>query len=241
MTQDELLAGLFPDGHTIGPIAPHLIAGHARVDGADALVIGIADGAPLDGDGVLALAAPVLDHIERGGDAPILVLVDTEGQRMSRREEQLGLYEYLAHLAKCLLLASNSGHRTLGILYGQAAAGAFLATALATDALVCVGERAAPAVMDLKSVARVTKLPIGTLKELAEKTPVFAPGVGPMVEMGAVAETWTDDQPLAPRLAATLRKLSAEDRRAALGAERGGRRHAEAVIARVIAEAGHTA
>ena len=66
---------------------------------------------------------------------PILVLVDTQGQLMARRDEMRGLNEYLAHLAKCLLLASQQGHRTIGLEYGKAAADAFLATALATNAL----------------------------------------------------------------------------------------------------------
>ena len=47
---------------------------------------------------------------------------------MARRDEMRGLNEYLAHLAKCLLLASQQGHRTIGLEYGKAAAGAFLAT-----------------------------------------------------------------------------------------------------------------
>ena len=58
------------------------------------------------------------------------MLIDSSSQRMSRRDELLGLNEYLAHLAKSLLLAEHAGHRTIGLLYGGSAAGAFIATAL---------------------------------------------------------------------------------------------------------------
>ena len=92
-------------------------------------MIGIVGGAPLSPDDVVPLAGHVLDTVEAGGAKPILVLVDTEGQLMARHAEMIGLNEYLAHLAKCLLLASQSGHRTVGLEYGKAAAGAFLATA----------------------------------------------------------------------------------------------------------------
>src|SRR5205807_67055 len=81
---------------------------------------------------------------------------------------------YLSHLAKALLLAEAEGHRTVGLLYGGSAAGAFIATALATGTLVAL-PGAHPAVMDLPSMARVTKLPVEVLKAKAEATPVFAP------------------------------------------------------------------
>ena len=57
----------------------------------------------------LPLAERVLQVIAAGGETPILAMVDTQGQRMARRDEMLGLNEYLAHLAKCLLLASREG------------------------------------------------------------------------------------------------------------------------------------
>ncbi len=80
----------------------------------------------------------MLATIRRGGETPILVLVDGDSQRMSKRDELLGLNECLAHLAKCLLHADALGHPTIGLLYGHAAAGAFIATALATRTLVAL-------------------------------------------------------------------------------------------------------
>ena len=62
------------------------------------------------------------------------MLVDSDSQRMSKRDELLGLNEFLAHLAKSLIYADLSGRPTIGLLYGHTAAGAFIATALATRA-----------------------------------------------------------------------------------------------------------
>jgi malonate decarboxylase gamma subunit len=237
MTLDEVLAGLFPSGHRVKVGKNGLIAGSAkRKAGGNLAVIGVANGEPLGGHGVLVLAEEVLKLVASGGDTPILVLVDTQGQLMSRREEMLGLNEYLAHLAKCLLLASQEGHRTIGVEYGKAAAGAFLATALATDTLIGV-PGAEPAVMDLPSMARVTKLPLDRLKELAKTTPVFAPGLDHLAQAGAVAAIWDPKKPLDEQLEAAIADASPQDRRDRLGAERKGRLMASKVAEQVVAAA----
>src|SRR5580698_6668704 len=237
MTLDDVLAGLFPSGHQVKVSKDGLITGSAkRKAGGDLAVIGVANGEPLGGHGVLVLADEVLKAVASGGDTPILVLVDTQGQTMSRREEMLGLYEYLAHLAKCLLLASQEGHRTIGVEYGKAAAGAFLATALATDMLIGL-PGAEPAVMDLPSVARVTKLPLDTLERLAKTTPVFAPGLDHVLQVGAVTEMWDPNKRLDEQLEESLRNTSPIDTRDELGAQRKGRLMAAKVAKRVIAEA----
>jgi len=245
MTLDDVLKGLFPSGHQVTTSHDGLITGHAkRKSGGPIAVIGVANGTALGVRGVLPLAEHVLKVIADGGDMPILVLVDTQGQLMARRDEMLGLNEFLSHLAKCLLLASQQGHRTVGLAYGKAVAGAFLATALATDRLAGL-PGAEPAVMDLPSIARVTKLPEDRLKKLAETTPVFAPGLDHLAQTGAVAEVWDSDTPLDEQLEASLGQASGEDTRDQLGAERKGRPMAAKVAQQVVAAAtgkgGHAA
>lgn len=236
MKLDDILKGLFGKHHDVERDGD-VLAGSAELEGGGAIaVIGAVGGAPLSPEGALQLAKHVLKVVEEGGDTPILVLVDTEGQLMARRAEMLGLNEYLSHLAKCLLLASREGHRTIGLEYGKAAAGAFLATALATDVLVAL-PGAEPAVMDLPSIARVTKLDLDKLKEMARSTPVFAPGLDHLSQTGAVKAVWDPDKPLAAQLAATLKDASPEDRRDQLGKEREGRPVAADVARRVIAAA----
>ena len=152
---------------------------------------------------------------------------------MSKRDEMLGLNEFLAHLAKSLLYADLHGRPTIGLLYGGSAAGAFLGTALATRVLVALPS-ADPAVMDLPSMARVTKLSIEILKEKAKATPVFAPGLANLAQTGAVHLTWTESTPLADQLDALLSSLpDTRDRRGELGLERSGRLKAKAIADRV--------
>jgi malonate decarboxylase gamma subunit len=237
MALDELLAALFSEGHDVTRQDNGLLFGRGKAQGTPVETLGIADHTPLGVEEAVKLADHVLDIIEGGGDEPILVLVDSDSQRMSRRDELLGLNEYLAHLAKCLILADHLGHRTVGLLYGHTAAGAFIATALATRVLVAL-PGAEPEVMDLPSIARVTKLSLDRLKKMAETTPVFAPGLDHLTQTGAVAEIWDPHERLDQRLADLLVRIQTDkgDHRDVLGAERGGRSKAAAIAARVAEE-----
>ena len=197
------------------------------------MVIGVADRTPLGVDEAIRLSGHVLDAIERGGNDPILVLVDSDSQRMSKRDELLGLNEFLAHLAKCLIYADMQGRHTVGLLYGHSAAGAFIATALATRTLVAL-PGAEPAVMDLPSMSRVTKLSIEVLKEKARSTPVFAPGLDNLAQTGAVLATWDEKVSLADQLQALLgRAENGGDQRDRLGKARKGRPKAADIAERV--------
>jgi malonate decarboxylase gamma subunit len=238
MTLDEVLASLFPSGHQVERGPSGTLHGTAKIEGqGDVTVVGIVGGTPLGVDGAILLAGHVLAAVEAGRRAPIVVLVDTASQNMARRDELLGLNEYLAHLAKSLALASAHGHRTVSVLFGHAAAGAFIAAALSSQSLMAL-PGAEPSVMDLPSISRVTKLPLEQLKELAKTTPIFAPGVESLFAIGAVAETCTADQPFALRLAAFLRQpVPTSDLRDRIGLERKGRLLAHKIAERVAAEA----
>ncbi|RZT53324.1 malonate decarboxylase gamma subunit [Sphingomonas sp. BK036] len=234
MTPAEILDSLFPAGHDVTTDGD-LLFGRARFGDGIVHVVGATGRAPLGIDQAIRLSAAVLAIAATDDGAPILFLVDSASQRMSRRDELLGLSEYLAHLAKSLLLAEARGHRTIGLLYGGSAAGAFIATALACGTLVAL-PGAHPEVMDLASMARVTKLPIDVLKAKAKTTPVFAPGLDNLVSVGGIATVWDADTSLADQLQAVLASPRAGDDRAALGAERGGR-PAAARIAGAVATA----
>lgn len=234
MTRDEILTGLFPDGHAVAE-RDGLFFGQGKLGGTEAVaVMGIAEGSVLGVEGALALAGHVLDVLRQGGRQPILVLIDSGSQRMSRHDELMGLNEYLAHLAKALLLAHAQGHRTIGLLYGGSAAGAFIATALACETLLAL-PGAHPAVMDLPSMARVTKLPIARLQEMAKATPVFAPGLANLAQTGGIHATLDPKESLAGQVLAVLRQPAGADQRGALGAARGGRPKAAVIAARVQA------
>jgi malonate decarboxylase gamma subunit len=232
VTLDEMLASLFPDGHDVRNDHSVLLGSGPLRTGGRALVIGIADRAAVGADEAIRLSSYVLSSIENGSGL-ILVIVDSDSQRMSKRQELLGLNEYLAHVAKCLIYADMHGRPTIGILYGHSAAGAFLATALATRVLVGL-PGADPVVMDLPSMAKVTKLSIEVLEEKAKSTAVFAPGLRNLAQTGAVHITWDEAVPLVDQLEALLGDMpDARDRRDALGKKRSGRLKAADIAERV--------
>ena len=232
MTLDEMLASLFPDGHDVRNDHSVILGSGPLRTGGRAVVIGVADRAAVGADEAIRLSSYVLSSIENGS-GPILVIVDSDSQRMSKRDELLGLNEYLAHLAKCLIYADMHGRPTIGLLYGHSAAGAFLATALATRVLVGL-PGAEPVVMDLPSMAKVTKLSIEVLEEKAKSTAVFAPGLRNLAQTGAAHTTWDEAVPLVDQLEALLGDMpDARDRRDALGKKRSGRLKAADIAERV--------
>ena len=234
MTHDEILVALFPSAHSV-QARDGLLLGTGALGGTEPVsVIGIVDGSTLGVEGALTLAGHLLDLLREEAKLPILVLVDSGSQRMSRYDELLGLNEYLAHLAKVLLLAKARGHRTIGILYGASAAGAFIATALSCDTLLAL-PGAHPMVMDLPSMARITKLPVERLLEMAGVTPVFAPGLENFAQTGAIQATLDIAGDLAAQVLTVLRQPATADGRDLLGAERGGRSRAASLAARVQA------
>src|SRR6478735_3183591 len=231
MTLAEILAALFPHGHAV-EVRDGLVTGTGPFAGGRIHVVGVDGDTPLGVEGTLTLSRAVLDAVRAGDRAPILVAVDSDSQRMSRRDELLGLNECLAHLAKVLLLADRSGHPTIGLIYGHSAAGAFIATALATRVLAAL-PGANPSVMDLPSVARVTKLPLAKLQDMAKSTPVFAPGLDNMVATGAVHAVLDPGKPLGGQIRDLVAETQTDDVRDRLGEERGGRPVARGVATAV--------
>jgi malonate decarboxylase gamma subunit len=239
MTLDETLTLLFEGSHTVDVRADGTLMGEARLPpGLSVSVIGVVDHMPLGVEGALTLAHRVLAVVRANERQPIIVLIDSDSQRMSRRDELLGLNEYLAHLAKAIWLADRRGHPTLAVLYGGGAAGALIATALATRALIAF-PTANPAVMDLPSISRITKLPLELLQQISGSTPVFAPGLENMRRMGAVTEVWDVGSGLARHLGQLLRRIGElpEDDRDQAGEARGGRTKAAWIAAEIMRQA----
>ena len=102
MTPAEILDSLFPAGHAVTAEGDLLFGHGTSPDGRVMHVIGATARAPIGIDQAIRLSAAVLAIARSDDDAPILFLVDSASQRMSRRDELLGLSEYLAHLAKSL-------------------------------------------------------------------------------------------------------------------------------------------
>ena len=231
MDWQTVAAQLFPGGHTITE-ADNFLSGSAQVDGKPVAVIGTTDHTPIGIEIALAQAQAILRTVREHPGRPILILVDTQGQRLRHRDEMLGINSYMAHLGKCVDLARRRGHRIIGLVYDQALSGGFITSGMMADGCYALPD-ATIRVMGLPAMARITKVAEERLTELAKSNPVFAPGPENYERMGGLQQIWRGD--LAQHLIDALGAAAAGDVRAALGQARGGRLLAQRVIDAVVA------
>lgn len=225
-----LAEALFGKNHGI-TVEGSFLLGCPLFDGQPISVIGTTDHAPIGVGLALLQARAVLNVVKQQPGRPILLLIDTQGQQLRRRDELLGINRAMAHLGQCIDIARRRGHRVLGLVYDQALSGGFITSGLIADACDALPE-AEIRVMRIPAMSRITKLPEEQLERLSRNNPVFAPGVQNYVAMGGVRKLWGADLPSALREA--LRDAPREDIRALTGAERGGRLMAARVIEEVL-------
>jgi malonate decarboxylase gamma subunit len=230
MEWNTLATALFGHDHGITEEGD-VLRGTVAFDGRPITVIGTTHHAPIGVRLALVQARAVLDTVARHPGRPLLLLIDTQGQQLRRRDELLGINRAMAHLGMAIDLARRRGHRVLGLVYDQALSGGFITSGLIADACDALPE-AEIRVMRIPAMARVTKLPEALLGELSRTNPVFAPGVGNYVAMGGVRRLWQGD--LRACLREALADAPVEDCRARDGAARGGRRLAADVVQRVL-------
>lgn len=230
----QVAAQLFPQGHQIVE-QDNFLSGTAQVGATTLAVIGTTEHTPIGIEIALAQATAVLQTVRNNPQRPILILVDTQGQRLRHRDEMLGINSYMAHLGKCIELARQNGHPVLGLVYDQALSGGFITSGLMADACYAM-PNATIRVMGLPAMARITKVPEERLQELAQSSPVFAPGPENYLRMGGIEAIWDGD--LATRLAQALATATPRDQRAATGFARDGRRLAQPVIDAILAAGG---
>ena len=155
MNWQDLLTAFFGDAHTVVRTGD-LLSGSGTVQGQTVAVIGTTDHAPIGVELALAQARCVLDTVKNFPGRPIVLLVDTQGQRLRYRDEMLGINRYMAHLGCCIALARQRGHRVVGLVYDQALSGGFITSGLMADACYALPD-AEIRVMRLPAMARVTK------------------------------------------------------------------------------------
>lgn len=238
MNLTALLDALFPAGHQVRENG-HQLAGTASTANGTVTVLGTTNAAAIDHDIALFLAQQILDTIQAHPRRPLVFLVDTQGQALSRAEELLCLNGSLAHLAACVDLARNLGHVSLSLVTGEAVSGGYLSFGLMADRAYALGSSQVR-VMDLKAMARVTKIEHARLMELAASAPTFAPGADNYQRMGAIEDIWS--APSAARLEAALSALQATqtgmDKRMQLAQERSGRLQAARIVDQILASQG---
>lgn len=230
MDWQTLALQLFPHGHEIVE-REHFLLGTGQVNGRAVTVIGTTGHIAIGVEIALAQARAVLATVRDHPQRPLVILVDTQGQRLRHRDEMLGINSYMAHLGKCIDLARRAGHTIIGLVYDQALSGGFITSGLIADACFALPQ-ATIRVMGLPAMARITKVPEEKLTELAKANPVFAPGAENYLRMGALEAIWEGD--LATHLAQAIANCDATDRRSELGLARGGRRLAQPVAAAVM-------
>lgn len=231
MNWTQLVTALFGPLHGIRAEGDFL-HGSVVFDGQPLTLVGTTNHAPIGVAMALAQARVILDTIARHPGRPILLLVDTQGQQLRRRDETLGINRAMAHLGMCVDLARRRGHPVIGLVYDQALSGGFITSGLIADGCYAL-PGAEIRVMRIPAMARVTKLSEELLTTLSQSNPVFAPGVNNYVAMGGVRALWDNDLPAALRDA--LANTPIEDARAQDGQQRGGRQLAAQVARRVLA------
>jgi malonate decarboxylase gamma subunit len=232
MSWKSFVDKLFPNGHEIKE-NENALSGTAIVKDQTVAIIGTTNHAHIGFDIAIQISGLILDVVREHPKRPILILIDTEGQRLRRRDEMLGINSAMAHLGKCVELARRNGHKIIGIVYEEALSGGFITSGLMADACYALPE-AKIRVMGLPAMARITKIPLEKLTELAKKNPVYAPGPENFLNMGALNAIWTDN--IDQKLVEALKENQTEDLRSKLGFERKGRLLAFKVIQDIINE-----
>jgi malonate decarboxylase gamma subunit len=172
----------------------------------------------------------------RGEKRPLLLIVDTPGNGAGKQEEIFGMNKSTGAYQLALAEARKAGHPIVAIVVGRAISGGFLCHGLQADHVLSL----APTfdtmihVMPITSIARITKLDIEWLQELAKTNPVFAAGPDFFYMLGGVEEIIDRIDDIRAHVISHVgevrtAKLAGRDDelgpwgRGQLGAERGGR------------------
>lgn len=225
---------LFPLGHD-ARIDGELLYGTGKLQDTQVAIIGTVDHAAIGTDLALALAARVLEIVTSHPGRAILMLVDTQGQRLSRRDELLGNAGYLSHLCKCLELARQRGHRLVSLVHGEAVSGGYLALGMNADRCYAMSD-AQIRVMALPAMSRITQIPLERLQELCRTSSIFGPGAENYLRLGALDGIWSMEDDLNGKLAEAIASCAIQDERAWRGAQSEGRSHAHKVAVSMASE-----
>ncbi|MCL2699838.1 MAG: biotin-independent malonate decarboxylase subunit gamma [Defluviitaleaceae bacterium] len=197
------------------------------------------------------MAMAVYDTIAADKDSaekrPIVLIVDTPGNGPGKTEEIFGMNKATGAYQLALAEARQHGHPVLAVIIGRAISGAFLCHGLQADRIITLSKEFGTMihVMPLSSIARITKMDIETLEELAKTNPVFASGADFFYELGGVEEIIESIDDLKPAVIKHIDEIYAlRDNlentgpwsRGTLGAKRGGRKVRADVLAKMEEE-----
>ena len=168
---------------------------------------------------------------------PIILIVDTPGNAPGKLEEILGMNKATGAYQLALAEARRAGHPVIAMVIGRAISGGFLCHGLQTDYILALSKKYGTIihVMPISSIARITKMDIERLEEIATDNPVFAAGVDDFYRLGGVDEIVENIEDMREAILRSIedirvRKASGDcgalgpEGRGMRGAERGGRR-----------------
>jgi malonate decarboxylase gamma subunit len=210
-------------------IKQHIISGTGKIKDCEFNLLGTTESTYFGVDEALDMAAKVLELVQSNNPHPIVLLTDVLGQKLSARDEWLGMYAYFGHLLTCLHLARKNGNKIISLIYNQAIGGSFIAFGLMADRIFAL-DHAQLAVMWLEGMAKVTKIDIDVLKKLSASSPVFAPGVENFKRLGGLHEVLSLEEVPAALLNVLHEANLNLDGRAKLGQHFGGRTLAYSLI-----------
>lgn len=235
MNTELLLKQLFPKQLDY-QINGYVIKGNAETEAGPVRILGTVNAAPINQEIAIELAGEILQLIQQQNKTPVVFIVDTQGQDLSRADELLCLNRTFAHLASCVDLLRRSGHANLAIIFGQAVSGGFLSYGLMANEVYALSDSQVK-VMDLNAMARVTKIPVEKLKFLSQSSAIFAPGVENFYKMGAINAIWPDLESdwISQALLNQQQQLESyiTDQRRVVGQQRQGRQLCNPVIEKV--------
>lgn len=220
ITAKQLLEHCFDHSET--RIKNQIIFGKGTIEGIQFNILGTIEDTDFGVDESMEMAQHVLEVVTSKNLDPIVLLTNVIGQKLSMRDEWLGMYGYFSHLLKCLHLARQNGNKIISLVYNQAIGGSFIAFGMMADRIYAL-ENTELAVMWLEGMAKVTKIDIDLLRKISETSAVFAPGVENFKKLGGLHEVLPLNE-VSQQLIRTLQEPNlAEDNRAALGKKYGGR------------------
>lgn len=235
MNTELVLKQLFPNQLNY-QIEGYVIKGDAETEAGPVRILGTVNAAPINQEIAIELAGEILQLIQQQNKTPVVFIVDTQGQDLSRADELLCLNRTFAHLASCVDLLRRSGHANLAIIFGQAVSGGFLSYGLMANEVYALSDSQVK-VMDLNAMARVTKIPVEKLKDLSQSSAIFAPGVENFYKMGAINAIWLDLESdwISQALLNQQQQLESyiTDQRRVVGQQRQGRQLCNSVIEKV--------
>lgn len=182
---------------------------------------------------------------------PLVLIVDSPGNGPGKVEEIFGMNKSTGAYQLALTEARQQGHPVIAVIIGRAISGAFLCHGLQADRILTLSKEYGTMihVMPLSSIARITKMDIETLEKLSASNPVFASGADFFYQLGGVEEIIGNAADMPQVIDKHIQEVYALNKagkdnelgplgRGLLGAQRGGRKVREQVLARMAEEFG---